>query len=54
METLRRIEASSLLLAGVALDALGIVPLAFVDRTYTMVVNLGLLLIARAVICRAR
>jgi serine/threonine-protein kinase len=49
-ETLRRIDASSLLLAGAALGSLGFVPLAFVDVTYPMVVNVGLLLIARAVI----
>jgi eukaryotic-like serine/threonine-protein kinase len=50
VETLRRIDASSLLLAGAALGSLGLVPLAFLDVTYPMVVNVGLLLIARAVI----
>ena len=50
VETLGRIDASGLLLAGAALGSLGFVPLAFVDVTYPMVVNLGLLLIARAVI----
>jgi len=50
VETLRRIDASTLLLAGAALGFLGLVPLAFIDVTYPMVVNVGLLLIARAVI----
>jgi len=50
VETLRRIDASSLLLAGAALGSLSFVRLAFVDVTYPMVVNVGLLLIARAVI----
>ena len=50
VETLRRIDASSLLFAGAALASMGLVRLAFVDVTYPMVVNVGLLLIARAVI----
>jgi len=49
-ESLRWIDATSLVLAGAALASFGVARLAFLDVTYPVVINVALALIARAVI----